>query len=582
MLESRDADEVKREIEKGQYIIGIEGQTIRIDPTMVEFEERLPDEVVVVGVEGAEIYIDMEMTPELQGEAYAREIIRRIQQMRKELDLDVEDFVNAQVKARDELLGFVDDWRDYIATETRARKLELVDAEVTEEYQVEWSVEGETLHIGVTPLYIKPAVSEFSKIAGITEPKAILLFDAGYTSLPALDQATKEELMDIEGIDEIDARKIRNYLDSGEATRSPTFPCPHCEIELPRGTRECARCGEAVEEYRECTECGSEVLLTSLKCEKCGNIMPLEESPEAKERIGAMAAIPGLSWSRAAALHAAGFDFERLRSTTAEALLAVEGMTKSTVRRILDFTRGEEERSCPLCGAAVSVSAETCSRCGARLAGPAVPEPAAEAEEVVEAPEAEVEEAPEAEPEEEPEEEPEAPPVEEPVEAEVPAEIPPAELPQLRESFAYLVKEEQPSLSYQLANAANAEGVPIYCVTRMFPDKIREQFGLEDIPILWLSNVGKEDAVRPKDLEKLSLFLEQFIKEQGGLILMDGLEYLITNNNFITVLRLIQALRDQVSIRNSILLLTVNPSTLESSQLNLLEREVDQVIEVED
>ena len=97
--------------------------------------------------------------------------------------------------------------------------------------------------------------------------------------------------------------------------------------------------------------------------------------------------------------------------------------------------------------------------------------------------------------------------------------------------------------------------------------------------MLWLSNVGKEDSVRPKDLEKLSLSLEQFLsKNPGGIILLDGLEYLITNNNFITVLRLIQSLKDQVAINKSVLLLSVNPDTLETPQLNLLEREVDATI----
>jgi len=122
------------------------------------------------------------------------------------------------------------------------------------------------------------------------------------------------------------------------------------------------------------------------------------------------------------------------------------------------------------------------------------------------------------------------------------------------------------------------KGKPGYCVTRIYPDKVREAYGLEEVPILWLSNVGKEDSVRPKDLEKLSLSLEQFITKESGVVLLDGIEYLITNNNFITVLRLIQSLRDQIAINRSILLISVNPSTLDEHQLNLLEREVDSVL----
>jgi archaellum biogenesis ATPase FlaH len=117
------------------------------------------------------------------------------------------------------------------------------------------------------------------------------------------------------------------------------------------------------------------------------------------------------------------------------------------------------------------------------------------------------------------------------------------------------------------------------CVTRDYPEKVKQKYELVDVPIIWLSNVGKENAVRPKDMEKLSLMLEQFIsKNKDAVILLDGIEYLITNNNFITVLRFIQSLKDQISINSAILLIPINPSTMEPSQFNLIEREVDEVI----
>ncbi|MCK7579513.1 MAG: DUF835 domain-containing protein [Chromatiales bacterium] len=105
--------------------------------------------------------------------------------------------------------------------------------------------------------------------------------------------------------------------------------------------------------------------------------------------------------------------------------------------------------------------------------------------------------------------------------------------------------------------------------------KIRSKFELGETPIVWLSNVGKEDSLRPKDLEKLNYSLEQFLTQGKGVVLLDGLEYLITNNNFLTVLRFVQSLRDQVAINNSIMMMVLNPSTLDANELNLLEKEVD-------
>ncbi|HIH00503.1 TPA: DUF835 domain-containing protein, partial [Thermoplasmata archaeon] len=140
----------------------------------------------------------------------------------------------------------------------------------------------------------------------------------------------------------------------------------------------------------------------------------------------------------------------------------------------------------------------------------------------------------------------------------------------LERSFSYLVEEDRPETSYNLFISTPKKGMKGYCITRNYPAKIRTKFDLKDVPIVWLSNVGRDNAIRPKDLEKLSLSLEQFLSQpDGGIVLLDGLEYLITNNNFITVLRLIQSLRDQVAINQSILLMAVNRSTLESHPGNL-------------
>jgi len=148
----------------------------------------------------------------------------------------------------------------------------------------------------------------------------------------------------------------------------------------------------------------------------------------------------------------------------------------------------------------------------------------------------------------------------------------------LRSSSTYLVEEDQPGEVYRLFQEAIAHGRRGLCITRVYPQKLRERFGSEDLTILWLSNVGKDDAIRPKDLEKLSLSVEQFVAREKGVVLLDGLEYLVTNNNFLTVLRLVQSMRDHVAVNNGVFLLSVSPPALENHQLTLLEREVDKII----
>ena len=509
MLETRSAVEVKRALDKGDFKIGIEGQVIKIEPHMVSFEKKIPDTLAVVSSPHGEIFVDMKITPEIQAEGYAREVIRRIQQMRKESDLAVEDYVRAAVRVRKEFAKLLEPWKPFIAAETRSRSLAIGEGAVTEEYSVEWNVEGETFTIGITPLHMADALREFAKIPHISERKATALYDAGYKTVAALEQATKDDLARVEGLDASDVRRVREHFEAGG--RGEPGLCPVCEAELPERARTCPRCGEPVgapdlaPPTTDCPECGQPVPAGVVDCPACGHRLVEDPQPAAPEE------------SPSVRISFTGSGSERVAETT-----------------------------CPFCDAPIHADAVTCPSCGTvlRLAAAGGAPGSTLRVEI--------------------HEEPKVTPV----------------LPELRPSSTYLVKEEASASGYQLLIQTIAAGRKGFCVSRAFPEKIREAHGLEGVPILWLSNVGKEEAVRPKDLEKLSASLGQFIAAEKGAVFIDGIDYLITNNNFLTVLRLVQSLRDQVAMNGAVLLFSVNPSTLDEHQLRLLEREVDEVLDL--
>src|SRR5207247_5803033 len=98
LLETRSADEIKKALDKGHLQVGVEGQIVTIEPSMVRFEKAMPAEVIRVPTPHGELYLDLRITPELQAEAYARAVLRRIQQRRKALDLEVHEFTETVVK----------------------------------------------------------------------------------------------------------------------------------------------------------------------------------------------------------------------------------------------------------------------------------------------------------------------------------------------------------------------------------------------------------------------------------------------------------------------------------------------------
>lgn len=420
LLKSRPAKAIKEGVDKGEYSIGIEGQLVKILPNMVSFSSALPPETASIEYSHGIAYLDFEMNEDLLSEGFSREIVRRIQQMRKDMNLDVEEYVRLEIDCSARLEDYLTEWKSYITYETRAKELRF-GATPKGDYIVEWTIEDETVSIGITNLKIKDAVGDLSEIQGLTLIKAKALHDAGLTSQAALGSATDSQIMSVDEIEREDLMRIREYI------RRPT-----------------------------------------------GQPQPMPAQTAPKPPIEAKPGPPA------------------------------EGETQPSVA---DIAKPVEEDK--------------------------------------------VKKMEKADP----------------------------ESVTLEKTFTYLVEEERPETSYKLYVKMLESGMNGLCVTRNYPAKIKARFNLKDTIVYWLSNVGRENTIRPKDLEKLSISLEQFLQKKEAIILLDGLEYLITNNNFITVLRLIQSLRDQVAINQSILLMAVNPSTLESHQLNLLEREVDTTIE---
>ncbi|QLG61813.1 isoleucine--tRNA ligase [Halorarum salinum] len=127
--------------------VEVDGEEYDLDGEMVNFRSQAPEGVVGVGFDGGTVYVDTELTEGIESEGYARDVVRRIQEMRKELDLDVDEPIRVSLEvADDRVAGFVDEHREYVAEETRT-------AEFTDEAEFdlveEWTVEGVEVTIGV-------------------------------------------------------------------------------------------------------------------------------------------------------------------------------------------------------------------------------------------------------------------------------------------------------------------------------------------------------------------------------------------------------------------------------------------------
>ena len=89
------------------------------------------------------------MTPELEAEGFAREVIRRIQSMRKELDLNVDDKIKVEINILDDKKkAMIQQWEDYIQEETRAEEFHIIYSPKGKLVK-KWDIDGILVTIGI-------------------------------------------------------------------------------------------------------------------------------------------------------------------------------------------------------------------------------------------------------------------------------------------------------------------------------------------------------------------------------------------------------------------------------------------------
>lgn len=112
------------------------------------------------------------------------------------------------------------------------------------------------------------------------------------------------------------------------------------------------------------------------------------------------------------------------------------------------------------------------------------------------------------------------------------------------------------------------------CITRTHPENIKQAYGLEQTPVRWLAQSARDDAIAPEDLIGLSMVVKTFLHDGANpVVILDGVEYLVTNNGFKPTLTLLQRINDVVAEERGILLLPIVPGSLGVRQEALISSE---------
>ena len=148
----KDVQHIIQTIKKGEFEIIEEGR-VKVGPFILEKDE------VEIGFKGKEGYdaqgeggivviLDTQITDELKKEGYARDIVRYIQDLRKDADYQVDDRITVWIEAPGQVDEAITEFADYIKTETLAD-------EIQQSGDMDWDKEkvvkinGEEVKVGV-------------------------------------------------------------------------------------------------------------------------------------------------------------------------------------------------------------------------------------------------------------------------------------------------------------------------------------------------------------------------------------------------------------------------------------------------
>jgi isoleucyl-tRNA synthetase len=152
-LTAMNPEDLRRKLSQGRIEIEIDSEKVAIYGKHVSFVEEAKDTQAAADFEGGRVSIDTTLSSDEIADGLARDLVRRIQQMRKEMDMKVDAFIDVEIVASTtDAASSVKNRKEYILGEVRAKKLKAQQSDSKKargELVREWSIGDDTFSIGL-------------------------------------------------------------------------------------------------------------------------------------------------------------------------------------------------------------------------------------------------------------------------------------------------------------------------------------------------------------------------------------------------------------------------------------------------
>jgi isoleucyl-tRNA synthetase len=127
MVSAFNQDHITQLERNGSYDLNLNGEIINLTLAEVEISSEDIPGWLVASQGSLTVALDITISDELKNEGNARELINRIQNLRKDKDFNVTDRIQVQVERHSEIDNAILNFKDYICTEVLAENLILVE-----------------------------------------------------------------------------------------------------------------------------------------------------------------------------------------------------------------------------------------------------------------------------------------------------------------------------------------------------------------------------------------------------------------------------------------------------------------------
>ena len=136
-LSINSPETILQAIEKeGKFLLKINGEKVEILPEYLLIESEIPTHLAESKFRGGIIYLNKDRNKELEAEGFSREIIRRIQELRKKSGMVKTDKIELFVQSDKEMVEMLKKWEKQIKEKVGALKIE-VDTATSDRYEFE-------------------------------------------------------------------------------------------------------------------------------------------------------------------------------------------------------------------------------------------------------------------------------------------------------------------------------------------------------------------------------------------------------------------------------------------------------------